>query len=184
MMKKGDNYRATFKLVLSFVSSQIKKGVKAMVELKGTEKQVKWANDIREEILKGFDVIVDIKKLIEIKKEELTSVKGRKLDSKVKFIETRTWLVNKMENLKTIIENNENATFFINNRGLVRTKDIGTVVDPKLVTHLNPDALSTLIERNLQDEFLKENLEKDFYFLDDMIRKTNSQLEKKGLREF
>lgn len=184
IIKAGDNYRATFKLALSFVYSQIKKGVNKMIELKGTEKQVKWAMNLREEILKGFDVIGDIKKLIEIKKEELSSVEGRKLDNKVKFIETRTWLVDKMENLKTIIENDENATFFIDNRRLVNTRDIGTTIEPKFVTNLNPDLLSGLIERKLNDEFLKENLERDFLFLDKMIRKTNSQLEKKGLREF
>ena len=50
IIKKGDNYRATFKLCLSFVYSQIKKGVVKMIELKGTEKQVKWANDIREKV--------------------------------------------------------------------------------------------------------------------------------------
>ena len=48
IIKKGDSYRETFRLALIFVYSEIKKGVNKMIELKGTEKQVKWANDIRE----------------------------------------------------------------------------------------------------------------------------------------
>lgn len=48
IIKKGDSYRETFRLALIFVYSELKKGVNKMIELKGTEKQVKWANDIRE----------------------------------------------------------------------------------------------------------------------------------------
>ena len=46
IIKKGDSYRETFRLALIFVYSEIKKGVNKMIELKGTEKQVKWANDL------------------------------------------------------------------------------------------------------------------------------------------
>ena len=48
IIRKGDSYRETFRLALIFVYSEIKKGVTKMVELKGTEKQVKWANNIRD----------------------------------------------------------------------------------------------------------------------------------------
>ena len=57
IIRKGDNYRATFRICLSFIHSQVKKGINKMVELKGTEKQVKWANDIREGILVMKDII-------------------------------------------------------------------------------------------------------------------------------
>ena len=84
IIKIGDNYRATFRLCLSFVYSQIKKGVKKMVELKGTEKQVKWATEIREQLLiyvnlfeeVAKDDIAELQKKIEEckKKEELCEV--------------------------------------------------------------------------------------------------------------
>ena len=48
IIRKGDSYRETFRLSLIFVYSQIKKRANKMVELKGSEKQIKWANDIRE----------------------------------------------------------------------------------------------------------------------------------------
>ena len=51
IIKKGDSYKATFRICLSFVHSQVKKGLIKMVELKGTEKQIKWANDIREKFI-------------------------------------------------------------------------------------------------------------------------------------
>ena len=40
IIKKGDSYKATFRICLSFVHSQVKKGLIKMVELKGTEKQI------------------------------------------------------------------------------------------------------------------------------------------------
>ena len=48
IIRKGDSYRETFRLSLIFVYSQIKKRANKMVKLKGFEKQIKWANDIRE----------------------------------------------------------------------------------------------------------------------------------------
>ena len=62
IIKIGDNYRATFRLCLSFVYSQIKKGVKKMVELKGTEKQVKWATEIREQLLIYVNLFEEVAK--------------------------------------------------------------------------------------------------------------------------
>jgi hypothetical protein len=59
IIKLGDSYRATFKLALIFVYSQIRKGVKVMVELKGTEKQIKYANDIRDEVLRIIPKAID-----------------------------------------------------------------------------------------------------------------------------
>lgn len=54
IIKKGDSYRETFRLALIFVYSEIKKGVNKMIELKGTEKQIKWANDIRKIMIEWF----------------------------------------------------------------------------------------------------------------------------------
>ena len=66
IIKKGDNYRATFRLCLSFVYSQVKKGVNKVIELKGTEKQVKWAEDIKaqfNDIVKKYNLIMTKEKI-------------------------------------------------------------------------------------------------------------------------
>ena len=52
--KYGDvDYMTQLSLCLSFLSQ---KGGKEMVELKGTEKQVKWAEDIRNRIIKVNEI--------------------------------------------------------------------------------------------------------------------------------
>ena len=62
IIRKGDSYRATFRMCLSFVHSKLKEGANKMVELVGSEKQVKWANDLRE----GFSTYIEFcKELIE-----------------------------------------------------------------------------------------------------------------------
>ena len=53
IIKAGDNYKATFRLCLTFVYSQLKKGVNKMVELKGTEKQIKFAKSLLEKMTKN-----------------------------------------------------------------------------------------------------------------------------------
>lgn len=76
IIRKGDNYRATFKLALSFVYSQIKKGVSKMIELKGSEKQIKWANDLRAELVRRIEEMKEIK---------LSEIVGDKVKKVVKF---------------------------------------------------------------------------------------------------
>lgn len=98
IIKKGDSYRATFRLCLSFIYTQIKKGVKKMVELKGSEKQIKWANDIRKEL---NNILVTIK-------EADIARKTRKNKS---FEESSK----KMNNAIEMINAKEESTFFIDN---------------------------------------------------------------------
>ena len=89
IIKKGDNYRATFKLCLSFVYSQLKKGVNKMVELKGTEKQIKWAEDIRMKFIELCD------------KYELVLIKERyeDMENADAWINNRNCLLNNEEKL-------------------------------------------------------------------------------------
>ena len=58
------DYKAQLGLCLSFLSQE--KGEKKMVELKGTEKQVKWAEDLRGRFVKYLDFIQDLASKIEI----------------------------------------------------------------------------------------------------------------------
>lgn len=96
IIKTGDDYRATFGFVLSYLFN--KKGENKMVELKGTEKQIKWADDIRDEVAS----------LIQHMKEEVKNFSERDgKDYTEKYTE-------RMRNVEKILDE-ESAKFFIDN---------------------------------------------------------------------
>jgi hypothetical protein len=78
-----------------------------MLELKGTEKQVKWANDIRNELIKCFEIIEETNKTEEVIKEIWDSEENFNM---------------KIENAKKILEN-EKADFYIDNFKHILNKD-------------------------------------------------------------
>ena len=96
----GDvDYRTQLGLCLSFLSQE---GGKEMVELKGTEKQVKWAEDIRNRIIKVNEIFEK-------------AIEGVDMDKMAKS----TWLDDNMyviaqASLKNILAQEE-AKFFIEN---------------------------------------------------------------------
>ena len=96
----GDvDYKAQLGLCLSFLSQE---GGKEMVELKGTEKQVKWAEDIRNKIIKVNEIFEK-------------AIEGVDMDKMAKS----TWLDDNMyviaqTSLKNILVQEE-AKFFIEN---------------------------------------------------------------------
>ena len=98
--KYGDvNYMTQLGLCLSFLSQE---GGKEMVELKGTEKQVKWAEDIRNRIIKVNEIFEK-------------AIEGVDMDKMAKS----TWLDDNMYviaqiSLKNILAQEE-AKFFIEN---------------------------------------------------------------------
>lgn len=106
IIRKGDSYRATFRLALSFAHSLVKKGVNKMVELKGTEKQVKWASDIRETVLRYLN------KALEMQLEKSDS-KGDRKGKTVK--EWRVEFTNRFNRDLDEVINNYSAEFFIKN---------------------------------------------------------------------
>ena len=111
IIRKGDSYKATFRICLSYVHSQVKKGVNKMVELKGTEKQVKWALEIRKQVL---EVIENAR----TRKVEEVSKRADKVkkDGTVITAKDRVEKMNKRFNeLTKSIENNESSVFFIEN---------------------------------------------------------------------
>ena len=111
IIRKGDSYRATFRICLSYVHSQVKKGVNKMVELKGSEKQVKWALEIRKQVL---EVIENAR----ARKVEEVSKRADKVkkDGTVITAKDRVEKMNKRFNeLTKSIENNESSVFFIEN---------------------------------------------------------------------
>lgn len=111
IIRKGDSYKATFRICLSFVHSQVKKGVNKMVELKGSEKQIKWALEIRKQVL---EVIENVR----TRKVEEVSKRADKVkkDGTVITAKDRVEKMNKRFNeLTKSIENNESSVFFIEN---------------------------------------------------------------------
>ena len=96
----GDvDYKTQLGLCLSFLSQE---GGKEMVELKGTEKQVKWAEDIRNRIIKVNEIFEK-------------AIEGVDMDKMAKS----TWLDDNMYviaqiSLKNILAQ-ESAKFFIDN---------------------------------------------------------------------
>ena len=111
IIRKGDSYKATFRICLSYVHSQVKKGVNKMVELKGSEKQVKWALEIRKQVL---EVIENAR----TRKVEEVSKRADKVkkDGTVITAKDRVEKMNKRFNeLTKSIGNNESSVFFIEN---------------------------------------------------------------------
>ena len=93
------DYKTQLGLCLSFLSQE---GGKEMVELKGTEKQVKWAEDIRNRIIKVNEIFEK-------------AIEGVDMDKMAKS----TWLDDNMyviaqTSLKNILVQEE-AKFFIEN---------------------------------------------------------------------
>ena len=94
IIKAGDDYRATFRLCLSFVYSQIKKGVNEMLELIGTEKQVKWASDLRDMVLEYANKC--LKK--DLEKRERMMLKGKPTPKTNAKIEKEIAFIKRVEN--------------------------------------------------------------------------------------
>lgn len=106
------NYMFQFSLCLSYLKER---GAK-MVELKGTEKQVTWANDIRENIVKMFDEKIELmngeEKSYAIKNELIRNRQYFK--NKVKTTqEARQEYVFIIEEVKEAILNKDQAKWYI-----------------------------------------------------------------------
>ena len=104
IIRKGDSYKATFRICLSFVHSQVKKGVNGMIELKGSEKQVKYANDIK------ANLITTMNKAIEsIEDNQLERGKrSKRADRIANQLRDEIKLINTMLEAKEIIETYKN----------------------------------------------------------------------------
>lgn len=82
----GTNYKVQLGLCISYL---LEEGVKEMKELKGTEKQVKWANDIRENLIISCNSAI----------EELEDNSWNKYYGMLDLA-----LINKLENAESFIE--------------------------------------------------------------------------------
>ena len=101
IIRKGDSYRATFRICLSFVHSQIKKGAEKM--LKGTEKQIKWAVDIKNDLTQYVNEAVEI--LEQFKSEATMEKSKQRHQRKIDILKNDLKSINEIESAKGIIEN-------------------------------------------------------------------------------
>lgn len=91
------DYKFQLGLCLAYLHE---KGENEMVELKGTEKQVKWANDIRKVVL------LTSRRNLELRQKFYDEKPGSKM---------RTRVLNEAKELNEKIENEESSKFFIEN---------------------------------------------------------------------
>ncbi|MDB0519949.1 hypothetical protein C4R87_19195 [Clostridioides difficile] len=99
------DYKVQFSLCLSFLIE--KKGEAKMKELKGSEKQIKWAEDIRKDILTLVDELEKCKiKRIEIEEYKIKDMSIEELTERCK---------RKFERIRAEIRNIDSAKFFIDN---------------------------------------------------------------------
>ena len=115
IIRKGDSYKATFRMCLSFVHSQVKKGVKKMVELKGTEKQVKYANDIKANLVATMTNAINA---IEENQTE-RGKRSKRADRIANQLREEIKIINAMQEAKEVIETykklfNERIDVFMN----------------------------------------------------------------------
>lgn len=95
------DYKAQLGICLTFLYNN--KEVKGMVELEGTEKQVKWAEKIRKEMLDTKNIEMAINKFGNHKSEKVQTV------------------LNLLKNFKERVNTESSAKWFIENRGLVHS---------------------------------------------------------------
>lgn len=100
---EGD-WIARMKMALKDVWATIKKGEEIMSEMKGTEKQVAWANDIKKRVTEIHNWVM----------ENATDVKVREKRPKAKEIA--------IEKMNNVLENDD-AKFWIDNFKLVENTD-------------------------------------------------------------
>ena len=93
------DYKAQLGICLTFLYDN--KEVKGMVELEGTEKQVKWAEEIRKEMLDTKNIEMALDKFGSHKSEKVQTV------------------LNLLKNFKERVNTESSAKWFIENRGLV-----------------------------------------------------------------
>ena len=108
------DYKFQLGLCLAYLQGE---GEVKMVELKGSEKQVKWAEDIRNQYLKNVDGIIEgvenklrsyVRPVVEEFKEEIYS----KMKEETKA-ERRRVILEILKEIKEKIENEESAKKFI-----------------------------------------------------------------------
>lgn len=109
------DYKAQLGICISYLNN---KEENEMVELKGTEKQIDWAEKLREDVLNKFDEKLDL--ILNGAYEDVrnTLVRNKKMfkNTVKKADDARVEYANLLKEVKAVIENQEEAKFFIETR--------------------------------------------------------------------
>lgn len=116
------DYKFQLGLCLSYLQNE---GENEMVELKGSEKQVAWANDIREVVLKGA-------KALSAERQQAHEERGKKRTLR---------MLEEAKEAKEKLENEESAKYYIDNFAYALKK----MNDYKLESELNKVNLDLVI---------------------------------------
>lgn len=144
IIRKGDSYRETFRLALIFVYSETKKGANKMVELIGTEKQVKWADNIREQVLDVIEVVRERQIEIVSKRPDKVKKDGTVITSKDRIRNMNERFDELVEDIKNI----NNSVFFIENFSDITSKTtIVPFIYKKTIVHLWLNKTGNKMER-------------------------------------
>ena len=109
------NYMAQLGVCISYLNN---KEEVEMVELKGTEKQIDWAKKLREDVLNKFDEKLDLILNGAYGDVRNTLVRNKKMfkNTVKKADDARVEYANLLKEVKAVIENQEEAKFFIETR--------------------------------------------------------------------
>lgn len=129
------NYMAQLGVCISYLNN---KGEDKMVELKGTEKQIDWAEEIRKNIIEMFDKKIEKMNDENVKNSDVYNelVRNRKnFRNKVKTTaEARKEYASILEEIKEAILDKDNAQYYIDQ---VRSYDLETLMENYFSTEFN-----------------------------------------------
>lgn len=129
------NYMAQLGVCISYLNN---KEEVEMVELKGTEKQISWAEEIRKNIIEMFDKKIEKMNDENVKNSEVYNelVRNRKnFRNKVKTTaEARKEYASILEEIKEAILDKDNAQYYIDQ---VRSYDLETLMENYFSTEFN-----------------------------------------------
>ena len=131
------DYKAQLGICLTFLYNN--KEVKEMVKLEGTEKQVKWAEDIRKDMLDTKNIEMALEKFGEHKSEKVQEV------------------LNILRNFKERVNTETSAKWFIENRGVVHSV-LSNGYDGHEFT------LAAIVEGNEDYEKIARNIDKRLHY--------------------
>lgn len=128
------DYMAQLGVCISYLNN---KEENKMVELKGTEKQVVWAESIRKNLVNKFEEKIELMN----SEEKTTAIKNELIRNRKYFrnkakttIEARKEYASILEEIKEAILNKDNAQYFINQ---VKNADVEGLVEDYFSTEFN-----------------------------------------------
>lgn len=121
-----------YKFQLGLCLAYLQEGGNEMVELKGSEKQIKWGNDIREVVIKGLNALLD-------ERQKAHEERGKKRT--LRMLEEAKEALNK-------IETEESSKYFIDNFSYI----LRNISDYKIEAEARNVDVDLVIAYEMKDE--------------------------------